>query len=111
MSLSHEAVKALLAAPKRKKKGKAGPDTNVRDIATWFALAPKTRSEVEQGNAVDMKCDNPNCVDPRPGQISALTGKTIKHQFVVDINGQHVCRYCFLDGWLLENPDQATLPT
>lgn len=109
MPLSKEAVKALLAQPKRKRGGgKKGPDHNIRIIEVWFALAPKTREQAEAGT-IDFKCDNPNCVDPRPGTVSPLTGEVIKHQFVVEINGQKVCRYCFLDGWLKENPDQTSL--
>lgn len=106
--LTKEAVKALLAA-KPKRKGKAGPDVNIRTIDIWFALAPKTREELDKGGFVDMKCDNPNCLDPRPGTVSPLTGEIIKHQFCVEINGQQLCRYCFLGGWLLENPDQTVL--
>ena len=108
MPLTKEAIKALLAKPKRK-KGKAGPDTNIRTIETWFALAPRVRDANVEGRKLDATCDNPNCVDPRPGSISPLTNEIIKHQFVVEIKGQQMCRYCFLDGWLLENPEQATL--
>jgi hypothetical protein len=105
MSLTPEQIKSLLAKPVKKRgAGKKGPDTNIRDRATWFALASKTRDEAGE----DLRCQNPNCVDPRPPRISAL-GNEIKHQFVVEVKGELMCRYCFLDGWLLENPAQEKL--
>ena len=109
MTLTPEDIKALLAKPEKKKKAKKGIDTSVRDIKTWLALAPQSRDVNRAESTRDLRCDNPNCVDPRPPRISPLDGSEIKHQFVVEIHGQLMCRYCFLDSWLLEDPDQLKL--
>jgi hypothetical protein len=103
--LTSEQVKALLTLPTKRKRGKAGIDTSVRDIATWFKLAPKTFEQ--RGRIVDspLTCDNPDCVDPRVFQSYER-----KRQHVVNIDGRNLCRFCFLSGWLLENPDQLKLP-
>jgi hypothetical protein len=105
--LSPEDIKALLAKPEKKRGKKKGPDSSVRDIKTWLALAPQSRDLNRE--QPDLRCDNPNCLDPRPPRISPLDGSEIKHQFCVQINGQLVCRYCFLGGWLLNDPDQLSL--
>jgi hypothetical protein len=103
--LSPEQIKAILAAPQKKRGKKKEIDTSVRDYATWFALKPQTIDDHHN----DLRCDNPNCVDPRPGTQSNVLGTIVKHQFVVIIDNQKVCRFCFLDGWLLNNPDQDRL--
>lgn len=106
MGLSPEQIKALLNKPSKPRGGKRKKqvDDRQRDIVTWFALSTKTRDDL--GN--DLRCENPNCVDPRPAVVTAL-GNEVKHQFVVEINGTKICRYCFLDGYLLENPAQGVL--
>jgi hypothetical protein len=104
MSLTPDQIKKILAKPQRKSGKKKTIDTSVRDVTTWFALSSKTRDEM--GN--DLKCDNSNCVDPRPVKVTAL-GNEVRHQFVVEIDGQNCCRHCFLDGWLLKDPAQDTL--
>jgi len=103
LSLTPEHIKSLLAKPERKGRTKSGPNTSVRDHKTWFALAPQSREELK-----DLRCENPNCLDPRPPKISAL-GQEIKHQHVIEVNGQKMCRYCFLGGWLLTDPNQLTI--
>jgi hypothetical protein len=105
--LSPDDIKKLLAKPERKRGTKKGPDSSVRDIKTWLALAPQSRDTNRENP--DLRCDNPKCVDPRPPRISPLDGSEIKHQFCVEINGQLMCRYCFLDGWLLEDSNQLKL--
>jgi hypothetical protein len=100
-----EKIKALLAQPVKKRGGKKVIDTSVRSYQTWFALGPKTRSE---DGLSDLECQNDNCVDPRPATISAL-GNKIKHQYVVNINGVLICRFCFLDGYLLDDPNQEQM--
>lgn len=103
--LSPDQIKALLAMPEKKRGKKKEIDTSIRDHKTWFALAPKFR-DVEEG--VDLKCDNPNCVDPRP-TITTAMGNEIRTQYIINVHGQNMCRYCFLDGWLLNDPDQTEL--
>ena len=106
MSLSVDQIKALLAKPqKRRGSKKTSIDPSVRDVATWFKLAPKAMDENAQALP---HCDNPNCLDDRPGVISA-TGLVIKSQFTIELRGQRICRRCFLGGWLLDNPDQDQL--
>lgn len=103
--LTPEQIKRILTKPTRKSGAKKSKiDNSVRDVTTWFALSAIIRDSM--GN--DLKCDNPECVDPRPGKISPLTHEEIRHQFVVEINGRQCCRYCFLDGWLTTNPAQGT---
>lgn len=108
-SLTPEQVKALLAKPEKKRgtrrKGPDLLDASSRTIEVWFSLATKSRDEELN---LDINCDNPNCMDPRPARVSAL-GNKIKHQWCADINGQHCCRHCFLGGWLVSNPDQLKL--
>lgn len=100
MSLTPEQIKALLAKPvKRARRGKKGPDPSVRDYATWFALKPISG---------DTRCENSNCVDPRPARLTAM-GNEIKYQSLVEINGVKMCRYCFLNGWMLTDPDQTSM--
>ena len=101
--LSPDQIKALLAVPAKKPRSKKTIDDSVRDHKTWFALKPK----IHDDNLVDFKCDNPNCLDTRPAVVTAM-GNEIKKQYVVNVNGHNMCRYCFLDGWLLINPDQLT---
>jgi len=101
--LSPDQVKALLAIPPKKRGGKKEIDSSIRDHKTWFALKPK----IHDDNLVDFKCDNPACVDTRP-PITTAMGNEIKKQYVVNIRGQNMCRYCFLDGWLLISSDQLT---
>lgn len=104
--LSPEQIKALLAVKPKGRGKKKEVDTSIRDYKTWFALKPQERDE----NKNELKCDNPDCVDPRPGTETAL-GNLIKHQHVVNINGSNCCRYCFLDGWLLNDLKQMELTT
>lgn len=101
--LPPELVKRLLAKPTRKKKE---IDTSIRDYPTWFSLNPQIHGDVPGES--DFTCDNPNCLDDRPPRKTS-TGKEVKSQFVVVIDGQRVCRRCFMGGWLLENEAQESL--
>jgi hypothetical protein len=101
--LNAEQVKRLLAKPERKPRKKE-TDTTVRDLQTWFKLAPKAMD----ANFQDLRCENPNCLDVRPPIITA-TGEEIKKHHVVEIGGRLLCRRCFLDGWLLPDPNQTSL--
>jgi hypothetical protein len=106
MSLTPEQIKALLTKPEKKPRGKRVIDHSVRDLQTWFKLGPKALTD---DAAEDLPlCENPNCLDTRLPTISA-TGKEIKKQYTIEINGRRICRRCFLGGWLLENPAQLQL--
>jgi len=93
MALTPEQAKALLIEDANKSRGgrggsrtKADP-TQVRTIQVWFKL---NHHISEEG------CQNPDCNDPRP-----LKG--VKVDIVADVKGKRICRYCFLDGYLLTN--------
>jgi aspartate carbamoyltransferase regulatory subunit len=99
MPLDPEKIARLLAkknAPKVR-RSKNAPDTSIRDMETWFKL--QTRMMNNETKEL-LKCENPNCVDKRHKGI-----------LVAEVNGQFMCRYCFLDGWLNEgaNPDQVRI--
>lgn len=99
MPLDPEKIKQLMAIKNKPKRtgGRGGKkvDLNVRTVATWFALQHRF---YDYETSEQLKCANPNCVDPRHKGI-----------MVVDVNGTFMCRYCFLDGWLASNPAQATI--
>lgn len=103
MGLSADQIAALLAKPQgrqpatgRSKSGKA-IDTSVRNYETWFALA---HNMLDQDSGEHLKCQNPNCIDPRP-----------KAPVVAEVSGQYMCRHCFLDGWLQIPTTQSQLGT
>ena len=90
MPLSRDQALALLKEDANKPRGggtrtKADP-TLVRESTTWFKLSHRIREE---------GCENPNCNDPRRGTDDK--GVNV----VVYIKDKAICRYCFLDGWLL----------
>jgi|SRR5215469_13548682 len=99
MPLDPEKLKRLMAIKDKPKtrggRRKSGPDVNVRTYETWFAL-----QHLMMNNETKelFKCENPDCQDPRHKGI-----------LVVDVNGTKMCRFCFLDGWLLENPEQLVV--
>jgi hypothetical protein len=104
IALTPDQIKALLAKPQRKPKQDKGIDTSVRDYRTWFRLAQHSLDRETGEHAV---CDNPDCIDPRPALTSPYG--EIRVQFVAEVSGRKMCRYCFLDGWLLEDPNQIGL--
>jgi hypothetical protein len=99
MPLTQEQIDRLLSLPRRTGGRRAsGPDTSVRDYATWFKLAQKM---VDDYTGELVKCHNENCADPRRD-----TQKTV---LCVAISGRYMCRHCFLSGWLLGAEGQTTL--
>jgi len=114
VTLSPEEIRKLLAKPARKRGG-ARPgttgikgkkvDVDVRDYQTWFKLQHEIFDKspgVEFGEKL-LECENPNCQDPR-----RLAGPN-KSAMVARVNGRYMCRFCFLDGWLLKDESQLTL--
>lgn len=94
MSLTKEQIKALLALPQEKSRGRKPKnyiDTNIREIITWFKIGHKMVDE-ESGEL--SKCENPNCTDHRDSHM------------VVRISDHNMCRRCFLDGWLADSSGQ-----
>jgi hypothetical protein len=69
---------------------------NDRSYQAWFMLSA---SFLDQETREPIFCENPDCVDPR----SKVGG-----QFVAEVCGKNMCRYCFEAGWLTTNPDQIT---
>jgi hypothetical protein len=103
MGLSNEEILKLLAEdakPKRTGGSRRGPrqeDTSIRQINVWFKLRHhiclpdcEHRKQSPTGRA----CWNSDCVDPRPSTDRGINA-------VAEIKGQWMCRYCFLNGWLL----------
>lgn len=104
--LSPEQIKALLAKPEKAARAKSGSgktiDTSVRDYQTWFKLAHEIFNKEEMENdLVFLRCENPECLDPRDHESHS--------QVVAMVNSHYMCRLCFLDGWLVFNPDQLPL--
>lgn len=97
MPLTQDQINKLLNLPRRAGR-RTGPDTSVRDYATWFKLAQKM---VDDYTGELVRCSNDNCQDPRRD-----TQKTV---LCVQINGQYMCRNCFLAGWLLKPEEQEQL--
>ena len=88
--ISLDKIQALLKEDAAKSRGGGGrrkvDPTTVRTLQSWMKLNRRIK---EDG------CDNPNCIDPRP--------KTDKGTSIVVFvkEDKAICRYCFLDGYLL----------
>jgi len=98
LPLDPEKLKRLMELknkPKVRRTRKSGPDTSVRDMETWFKLSTHM---MNNDTKELLKCENPNCVDPRHKGI-----------LVAQVNGRWMCRYCFLDGWLIDDPNQLVV--
>jgi hypothetical protein len=94
-------LRKLLEPPKKGGGGKKGPrkpaiDVDDRSIMVWFKLAHRSYDyELHR----EIKCENPNCIDPR--------GKKV--QMCAEVHGNHMCRFCFLDGWLVPDSNQMVI--
>lgn len=103
MPLSDDRIKALLAkknAPRQTgvrtgTRKKINPED--RSYQAWFALHHHLYIEATGEPAY---CENEDCIDPRD---------RTRGQSVVDLNGKLMCRYCFLEGWLLVNAGQQEI--
>lgn len=98
MPLSAEEIQNLLNLPQKQRgKGKGGKeiDTSDRSVVVWFKLMHKMLDDDDPNEPA--KCDNPNCQDTRPAHM------------VAEVGGKNMCRYCFLDGWLLKIEGQQSL--
>jgi|SRR5215469_6026910 len=102
MPLDPARIKELLARKNAPKRGggrkKAARDPNDRSYTAWFALSHEI---INKETNEPWRCDNPDCVDPRPPRHGG--------QFVVEVSGKMMCRYCFVEGWLMSNPAQETI--
>ena len=76
--LSEEELEEALSAPQPKRRGKKVAERSYR---SWYY------DHLEQSYT---KCENPECSDPR-GKDAVMTAV---------IDGQRMCRFCFLGGWL-----------
>ena|SRR5215831_843327 len=107
MPLDKSRIREIMAKKEAKKTRATGPrtssgkklDPNDRSYQAWFALNHMMIDHETNGM---LFCDNENCLDPRDKQYG---------QTVVEINGRKMCRFCFVEGWLLSNPAQGQLPT
>jgi len=105
MPLDAEKIRELLAKQKQKASRKTGGrsktkarDPNDRSYKAWFALSQEIINKETQE---PLRCENPDCWDPRPPKHGG--------QFVVEMGGKLMCRYCFVEGWLTSNPNQETI--
>lgn len=91
--LTKKQIASLLVPAKG--RGPAKDVTEPRDVNTWFRLNHHIREE---------RCENPNCIDPRPP--TKEDGTPNKGSWIVgDVKGQQICRYCFLGGYLSDDPE------
>jgi len=104
--LSDDKIRELLAKKNKPRStgGRTGTgtkkiDPNDRSYLAWFAL---NHSMLDSETNERTHCSNPDCIDPRPKEHG---------QIVVEVKGQKMCRYCFIEGWLLENPAQEKITT
>lgn len=83
-SLDPDMITKLLAQETERKPRQAKDVTEPRVYGTWWKLRHTIREE---------GCENPDCVDTRPkGDVGS--------NVVALVKGKHMCRYCFLGGWL-----------
>lgn len=105
MPLSPDQIKQILAKKEAKKTRSTGPrtssgkrlDPNDRSVQAWFSL---NHLMMNHDTNEMLWCSNPDCLDPRDKQYG---------QTVVEVNGSKMCRFCFVEGWLVANPAQATI--
>lgn len=108
MPLTPEQIQKLMNLPKVGRR--SGPNKNkitgignkkvditVRNYETWFNV---NHVLIDMDTQELVLCDNPNCVDPR----DKTHGQT-----VTVINEKRMCRFCFLDGWLITPIEQLEL--
>ena len=109
MPLSSDRIKEILAkkeAAKQKKSRASGSrtssgrklDPNDRSYQAWFSL---NHMMIDHDTNEMLWCENENCSDPREKEHG---------QTVVEVNGRKMCRFCFVEGWLLSNPAQVRIP-
>lgn len=113
--LDAETIAKLLAEdaaqPKRgggRGRAKADPTAD-RTLPGWFKLGHHlcTRDCPHRTNpdnptiaadpGIGRACWNPNCIDPRNKEDDGPYGV----RAVYEVKGRQVCRYCYLDGYLL----------
>lgn len=102
MPLTKEQIDLLLAqaAATAARGGKRAPKPVERTHEGWFSLHHKLMHDADPYKP--MKCENPNCDDPR--------GRD--YQVCAEVNGKLMCRFCFLGGWLtIDPPNQTTIET
>jgi hypothetical protein len=90
MGLDLKTIEVLLAKDSSRHRDK--PNPTVRNDDTWKQMT----IHASDGLGNPLHCDNDNCCDPR-----LFNGGTVYAQFVAEIYTIKICRYCFLDGWLL----------
>lgn len=79
-TLTPDQIRSLLSNTRSPK----GLSTEPREISVWYKQDHILRPE---------GCSNPNCADPRPHH-------DVGRQIVIKLGDEHMCRFCFLDGWL-----------
>ena len=117
-SLDKEFLEQLLQEdaqqPKRGRGGTKADPTLDRSLLAWMKLhhhictrdcphrldpsnlsRPDPASDPSYPSNIGAACWNPNCVDPRNKETDF--GANI----VYEVKGQMICRYCYLDGYLL----------
>jgi len=92
--LSNEQILSLLSTERTSKKEDI---TKERTIQVWMKLNHHmcmSDCEHRANSPTERACQNPECVDPR-----GLDDRGIN--IVALVAGKHMCRYCFLNKWLL----------
>lgn len=105
--LDDSQIAALLKQDATRSRTKKDP-TAERTAATWFKLPH---------NIIDFYCQNPVCKDPRVNEMVNECSNSPKfhspdcnqhcnkiedrgRKTTVEVKGTHICRYCFMDGFL-----------
>jgi hypothetical protein len=105
MALDNDRIKALLAKKaaeptKQSRAKKTKGDPNDRSFTAWFALEHHLLDDAQE----PMYCNNPDCIDPRDKTHGQVVVELPASEPVV-----RLCRFCFVEGWLLVNESQQQL--
>jgi|SRR5215471_14477695 len=99
MPLDPAKIKALLEKKQTRARTPRGArskaNLNDRSYQAWFKHDHILIKEKEP-----VFCDNPDCIDVRDKKYG---------QVVVDLNGTKMCRFCFIEGWLVISENQSEI--
>lgn len=96
LMIKNEAAKAKPKQTRTGRRASSKTDPNDRSAVAWFKLEHHLLDDSDE----PVFCDNPDCIDPRPKE---------RGQVVAEVVEKRMCRFCFFDGWLVENPAQTAI--